>query len=174
MNRKHSRPQLSVHCGVYRGVFLPWWDGKGRDHPAPLIVVRGELALERDFPSACSWHPCPPSVLLPLEEEKKEEEEVEKEVYKEVEGEEQVLPQVEEGLARQSPSNWGNNLDRLSGLLAAKLPPRQVWSIRTIGLNLSPPATTNCTDWAGEPIITQSGMTWLNWMFMSGIFFLSK
>ena len=65
------------------------------------------------------------SVLLPLEEEKKEEEEeVEKEVYKEVEGEEQVLPQVEEGLARQSPSNWGNNLDRLSGLVAAKLPPR--------------------------------------------------
>ena len=64
-----------------------------------------------------------PSVLLPLEEEKKEEE-VEKEVYKEVEGEEQVLPQVEEGLARQSPSNWGNNLDRSSGLVAAKLPPR--------------------------------------------------
>ena len=119
MSRKHSRPQLSVHCGVYRGVFLPWWDGKGRDHPAPLIVVRGELALERDFPSACSWHPCPPSVLLPLEEEKKEEE-VEKEVYKEVEGEEQVLPQVEEGLARQSPSNWGNNLDRWSGLVASK------------------------------------------------------
>ena len=71
---------------------------------------------------------------------------MEKEVYKEVEGEEQVLPQVEEGLARQSPSNWGNNLDRLSAWLAAKLPPRQVWSIRTIGLNLSPPATTNCTD----------------------------
>ena len=43
---------------------------------------------------------------------------------KEVEGEEQVLPQVEEGLARQSPSNWGNNLDRWSGLVAAKLPPR--------------------------------------------------
>ena len=71
---------------------------------------------------------------------------MEKEVYKEVEGEEQVLPQVEEGLARQSPSNWGNNLDRWSGLVASKLPPRQVWSIRTIGLNLSPPATTNCTD----------------------------
>ena len=42
----------------YRGISLPRRYGKGWNHPVALGVIRRELALERNFPSACRRHPC--------------------------------------------------------------------------------------------------------------------
>ena len=56
-----------MKSGFHRGISLPGGDGKSRNHPVSLRVIRGEFALERHFPAPCRRHPCSSFSPSPLD-----------------------------------------------------------------------------------------------------------